>query len=351
MALEDSALKSKRQQREKQLRERNKRKDAYTRLLNEQREYEEKYPTFTFTNPDRADPRFVELVKGICNNLDFRTLPPAIANWYARGKKEPGFIRKFLRQGDTHPFVLAYMFHMGEYIYKQMGANVKQWVPFNDIRTVPTGATIEVQFNGLMRDRGPGGTIWHSAWMPKIKYGEIQYTAGFSVHAIEQTMSRLAARTYSYAGAGDIFAYFDQCRYYEPVTLNNGDPAFSIWDQCSRGFFSWNYVTLAYGHEASQNNYYRRVGYCPVVFENGYAKAKTLLPPGYRNTPEEKLLYRLSNKERADMKALVEKPLSEYVDVANGVFVIPDNYFDAIKFFHRFVPQVRQSDVPLFERD
>lgn len=343
-------MKSKRQQREKQLRERNKRKDAHIQLLKEQKEYANKYPTFTFINPDRADPRFVELVKNICKNFDFRTLPPDIANWYAQGKKQINFIYNFFNKGTT-PFVLAHMFHMGDYIYKKMGADVKQWVPFNDIRTIPKGQTIEVHFNGLKRERGAGGTIWHSSWKPKIKYGENEYTVGFSVHAIEQTMNRLAARTYSYAGAGDIFAYFDQCRYYEPVMLNNGEPAFSIWDKCSKGFFSWDYVVLAYGKDANQDNYYRRVGYCPVVFENGYAKAKTLLPPGYRNTPEEKLLFRLNAKERKEMKELVDKPLSEYAIADQSLFLIPDNYFAAIKLFHQSVPQVRQSDTPFFFRN
>jgi hypothetical protein len=243
------------------------------------------------------------------------------------------------------------MFHMGEYIYRELGAGVKSWVPFNDIRTIPTGSTVQVLFNGLSRARGPSGTIWHSSKEPKVRFGNNEYTVGFTVHALEQTMTRLAARPNSYAGAGDIFAYFDQCRYYEPVWLNNGDPAFSIWDQCSRGFFSWNYVNFAYGENAEQNNYYRRVGYCPVVFENGFAKAKTLLPPGYRSTPEEKLLLRLGTVERTAMKTLVEKPISDYVNPRLGVFQIPANYFDAIKFFHRTIPQVMQTDEKIYERD
>lgn len=333
------------------MKERAKRKDAYLRLLDERQAYAVKYPVFRFKNADRADPEFVESVRDICNKVDFDSFEPQVKEWYAKIKKEPDFLREFYNYGGgAHPVVLAYMFHMGEYIYQQFGPGITNHVPFNDIRTIPLGPNIQVRFNGLRRDRGDGGTIWHSSAKPTIKFGKNEYVVGFTFHAIQQTMTRLAARPYSYAGAGDIFAYFDQCRYYEPVWLPSGEPAFSIWDQCSTGFFSWSYVNLAFGRrEEKENNYYRRVGYCPVVFENGYAKAKTLLPPGYRNTPEEKLLRRLRTSERGTMKALVEKPIADYVK--SGVFQIPANYFDAIKFFHQTIPQVMQTDEKIYERD
>jgi hypothetical protein len=336
---------SERQKREKKLRERAKRQRLYESIRRE----EQKYPTFLFQNEERAEPRFVQAVKDIVDEFSFADLPEHIRNWYAKIKEDKQFLLEFISyNGGVDPRVLAYTFHMGEHIYKTLSDSVKNLVLFNDLRVIPAGKELILQFNGLKRAKGAGGTVYYSAAEPKIKFGSKEYVVSFSTHAIEQTAARIVARPFSYAGAGDAFAFVNHCRRYDPVVLSDGCPAFSFFDKCCKGFMSWNYVVAVFGKEPTESNYYRRIGYCPLVFEGNFAKAKTLLPPGYRTTPEERCLNILSQKEYENYNAIIQTPICSYLK--NGVFLIPPGYFNPTVYFNKFVPQIIQSKVPLYQR-
>lgn len=331
---------SKRQKRERKLKDRAKRIGAF-------HEYLDTYPKFVFERESSADPRFVQKVKDIVNEFDFRNLPRVLQDWYAQIKKDRQFLLEFVSYGGgAHPQVLSYMFHMGEYIFQALGESIKAWIPYNDFRAIPNGKNIIIVFGGLLRERGPGGTVYYSAAEPKVKFDDKEYVVGFSNHAIEQTLKRLVARPYSYSGAGDAFAFFNNCKYYPPTKMIDGGHAFTFYDQCAKGFMSWNFVEETFEKTRDDRSYYRRIGYCPVVLEGRFAKAKTLLPPGYSSTPEAEYLNRLPRPKREEYIQIIDTPIANYV--TDQMVLIPGNYFDPIKYFHQFIPQVIENDVPLY---
>ena len=66
----------------------------------------------------------------------------------------------------------------------------------------------------------------------------------------------------------------------------------TFFDQCRKGHFFWKYVEEILGEDVEDDgHYYRRIGYCPAVVEGDFIKAKTLLFPGHRNTPEHLLVW------------------------------------------------------------
>jgi hypothetical protein len=302
----------------------------------------QQFPTFVYKG--EADSQFVERVKKITESFDFDSLPDVLRDWYAQIKADPYFLKEFASyDGGANPRVLHYMFHMGEYIYSSLGDEIKRWVPFNDLRVIPTGKSIVIKFGSLKKVRGEGGTLYHSPLEPKIKFGSKEYIVSYSTHAIEQTLARLVGRGYSYAGAGDAFGFFNNCMHYEVVTLLNGVTAFTFYDKCSEGFLNWHYANAIYGNKMKDDKfYYRRIGYCPIVFDGQYAVAKTLLYPGYQATPEAKALDKLHKQLRDDYIKIINTPISDLLK--NGVARIPPNYFAPTKYLHPFIKQVIETD-------
>jgi hypothetical protein len=113
----------------------------------------QQFPTFVYKG--EADSQFVERVKKITESFDFDSLPDVLRDWYAQIKADPYFLKEFASyDGGANPRVLHYMFHMGEYIYSSLGDEIKRWVPFNDLRVIPTGKSIVIKFGSLKKVHG-----------------------------------------------------------------------------------------------------------------------------------------------------------------------------------------------------
>lgn len=96
--------------------------------------------------------------------------------------------------------------------------------------------------------------------------------------------------------------------------------------------------------DLTKGDFYYRLGYCPVVVENEFAIAKTLLFPGYTGTPEFKLINE-SDLPRRQKERFLE--LSTSNDASNVVY---DGDSDLIKWFHKNgVPQVIQTRRKIFD--
>jgi hypothetical protein len=309
------------------------------------RAYREKYPEFVFEDDDKADHRWVAIIRKIVKEIDFRKFSEGMRNFYEEIKADRKILRDLIK-ADPHPVHHALLMHMGDLIYRQV-ENIKNWVPYNDARVLALGKVILVKFDSLLTEKGQGGTIYYSPHKPTIQFGNKTYVVGFSTHCITQTCSRIVARPYSYAGAGDVFAFFHDCVHFEPVILNNGEPGFTFFEQCQKGFLTWNYVTHVLGEDTEDDGkYYMRLGYCPVVFEGNFVKAKTLLPAGYRETPEWK--YLRQTPRRLDFEKLIQKSLGNYV--TEGVARLPTDYFEPMKYFHQFIPQIVHSEKPFYRQ-
>ncbi len=160
---------------------------------------------------------------------------------------------------------------------------------------------IMVKFRSLLTQKSSGGTIYYSRHKPTIDFEGQAYIVGFSTEAIKRTCERTRKDPLRYASLGDVYAYFEDCQYFESCTLRDGSPAFSFFDECP-SHVGEQVASLQYGWakdilgieavDSTRGALYLRVGYCPVVFDQGFAKAKTLLFPGFKKTPEYEVLER-----------------------------------------------------------
>jgi len=310
-------------------------------LADQQRIYAQKFPRFIFRE-NGAPPEFVKLVKQAIKNINFRN-PQLFSRWeteiYKMGKQYgPGAIKVLDGNLSAQIFFKCKLGHIVFFMIPQ--EKLLQWIPFHDVQIMPSGHQIVVSFRSLMKAKGPGGTIYHSRYKPTIQINGKRKIVGFSEHAIQRICERIVPTWHTYAGLGDAFAYFDQCVYFQRVDLPDGQLALTFFDQCKNGFFSWKYVEEILGEDiVDDGHYYRRIGYCPAVIENGFIKAKTLLFPGHRNTPEHRLVW------ASDVSVEVKRQVEDM----DAVWLRMSEDFRLVKFFHqRGVPQVIHDERVFF---
>ena len=100
--------------------------------------------------------------------------------------------------------------------------------------------------------------------------------------------------------------------------------------------------------DPAKGKLYYRVGYCPIFFDfdKGFAKAKTFLFPGFRETPEYEAL------DNADMPRDTKRRLQRLATNSNMSSLLETNDISALKWFDdNGVPQVIQTTEPLFRGD
>ena len=220
--------------------------------------------------------------------------------------------------------------------------------PFNDFKVDFQGKNLEITFSSLLAKKSSEGTIFYGPRKPQIKFEENHYTVGFSRHAIQRICERQNPRYMTYNGLGDAFVFFGSCLYYKPVYLFGGQPAFVVFNLCdNQGFIQYEYLKRVLGKEnykKEQGRCYYQVGYCPVVFHEGFAVAKTFLIPGYTGTPEYGLLINsdLPHHEKGRLLQMTHNATEDDV-------ILKENW-ELIKWFHdNGIPQVVQLKEKVFE--
>jgi hypothetical protein len=242
-------------------------------------------------------------------------------------------------------FILWY----GQAIIDKLSAEIRDtFLPINDARCFFLEDKLVIEFRSLIHVKVGNESIFHSRMRPTINHNSNELTIAFSKHAIDQISSRLNPRwRKSYASLGDIFAWFDQCAYFERAMLLNGQPAFSFFEKCARPpYVQYRYVEKVLGEEnlpVGKQAYYR-AGYCPYTPIRGFAKARTLLLPGFAKTPEFSLL-RTSGLPAHEVLRL--ESIATRDAQANA---IPDEKsFETCLFFHQHgIPQVIVSEVDFY---
>ena len=139
---------------------------------------------------------------------------------------------------------------------------------------------------------------------------------------------------------------------FESCTLRDGSHAFSFFDECpadlspqvSSWQLGWAKTILGVKEvDPTQGKLYYRVGYCPVALDKGFAKAKTLLFPGFKKTPEYEAL------DNIHMPPETKRRLQRLATDSDMTSLWETNDFSALKWFHdNGVPQVIQTTEPLF---
>lgn len=210
--------------------------------------------------------------------------------------------RRIVRAGslpvheDDYPTTLDINTHLGERIFARIPIETRRrFLPMNDFEVRHDRDTIVLRFSSLLEEPGGWGTVYYSRLVPKIDLDGRRLTVAFSGHAIQQMCARRTPRYLNYSANGDAHTYLAKCIYHEAVTLADGTPAIRLWDICDvDGYRVYrDYVKTVFG-ESNRKLYggacHYILGYCPVVHENGFAKAKSFLYPGFRGTPERVIL-------------------------------------------------------------
>lgn len=357
MSSQENSKSQKHRKRQQKNNERRKRAEEIKR----QRIRQSQYPVVRIDDT-YGDPRFIEAVKVAVTKTDF-DVPEIFGHaerafhtvLNAAGVGGPRFVRKAdLQQAlDQHPeaslLILTLCMRYGEALFQQIPEDVrKRFLPYNDVQVDFTGRDIVLRFSSMQRKSGVGGTIFYSSRRPTIRLQRQEWKVGFSRHAIERICARLNPRYLTYAAAGDVHAVLNKCVWFEPVTLYGNQPAFAMWDICNNpATLSYQlYVREVLGEEnivAGRGPCYHRIGYCPVVFEDGFAKAKSFFCPGYRKTPEYGLV------RHSDLPEL-EKDLLLHSASSSDVLHFAEEGMEAVKWFHDHgVPQVAQMRHQVFD--
>ncbi len=313
----------------------------------DRRQYMVAFPQFVF-RPNNAPDGFVDLVRGAVRQIDFRDralFRPAHTQFLRLAKQKPVEVFSALLAGGRvgDPLAVHLSSFVGQTVFDLIpAAELRQWIPYHDVNFIITGREIVADFRSLEQAKGAGGTIYFSRHRPTLEIDGQRRVVGWSRHAVERTCERLGPRWDSYLGLGEVFAFFDQCRHFEPARLHGDRIGFSFYDECAPGFFTGLFAENVLGGLGAKPCYYR-VGYCPAVVEGEFVKATTLLYPGFRGTPEYGLIVnsRLPSEEKRRLTALAGEQSRKHLELTGD--------FGLVKWFHdRGVPQVIQTERAMY---
>lgn len=329
----------------------NKKVQFLKRIESEKEQYDRDYPKFKY-KINNAHNGFVELIKSAINKINFND--PKQFTVYERLRLRKSRLtseeREILAQdpNSKHGFPASLTHQallIGQKVFDFIPEDeLRKWIPIHDVQFLEMGSEILVQFCSLEQEKVNGGTIYYSRYKPTLEVDSQNYIIGWTRHAIERVCERLTVSWYSYAGLGDAFAFFDQCLYYEKCKLHDNQLAFTFYDfPTFPGMIKHEIIKHILGSNISGLGCHGRVGYCPAVIEEGFIKAKTLLVPGYKTTPEYNLI-RNSNLSYQEKQGLIRK--TEQLSLAK---LAETRDFSILKWFHdRGVPQVMQTDKNLY---
>lgn len=316
------------------------------------------YPSFVIGRTD-ADPGFIEAVLDAVKRFDFldRSGLGSGQQEFLKLCKAKGFdyaIKKLYsalttKQSENESTGIKQLSiaisGVGSRLLSMVPLEVrKKYMPYNDVSVDLKCNEIRLNFSSMDSTSGSGGTIFFSRRRPSIDFEGSSYTVGFTRHAVEQICKRYNPNYLNYRSAGDVFAFFDSCVYFESTFVYPNQPAFSLFDMCGmKGFRQYDlYAVGIFGEEninSGEGQMYYRLGYCPVAFEKGFAIAKTFILPGFRGTPEYGVALNAkidASEKQALLNRISDDNVSEAEKIRNQ-----DNF--AAKWFHRNgIPQVFQ---------
>ena len=366
---------AKRERRSAQRKERAKRiaaqerdKRAFERALEIKRRRRAEFPDFVFRE-EHGNPEFVAIVKEAIRDFDFAKLGelPQLAFRLIKKYGEKDYLANtmndmrrsdnFEEEGESDDYVRLkygqFLTELGEAVFSHISDSKKRhFFPVNDVHFQPRDNVIEVKFRSLLTQKSSGGTIYYSRYKPTIDFEEKKYVVGFSTKALKRTCERTGWDPLTYTGLGNVYVYFESCQYFGPCTLRNENYAFSFFDE----FFEGSWRTRRYakhipnikGVDPTQGKLYYRVGYCPVVLDRGFAKAKTFLPPGFHKTPE----YGVLNKAHmpSDTRRRLQRFATDSARLPYPLETSTSPQVDSLQqqWYSAGIPQLIQTTKPLY---
>jgi hypothetical protein len=210
---------------------------------------------------------------------------------------------------------------------------------------------VRIRFGFLDRVKRETGWGYYSQHKPTVSINGADWIVCFSEHAIERIVERSSFEDrVTYTHYMDCVNYLDGCVYFEPVNMANGQPAIRLF-----------MTDGLHGDIGPYNEYLQKItgatdvsqlpvdpayvlGYCAVGCKGQFAKAISMLYPGYDGTPEDTLVRTkiLSKPEQQRMLKMAEGNKT--------VRVINEGRHEAIRWYHENgVPQVLSMQRRLFK--
>jgi hypothetical protein len=252
------------------------------------RTYQKVSPNF----PPEIEERLHEIVKNstISDIVDYAEicLPPVVIGEFKLDKKA---MKNELKNPDK--ISILTLIALGSYIYNQLGDKIlKEYFLTNNIRVQPNRINWKFIMKSFSRQILKNGQkIYYSIKTPALKIDDKLFRLAYTSHCLERIHQRAAGGRYKYGALCDYFYNIKHNTYFEMVTLPNESLAISIYEKCLEGFSSFDIVKEIFGNNYyPDDKYFYRLGYLPIERFNEFAVAKTLLCPGYSETPEFKLL-------------------------------------------------------------
>lgn len=312
-------------------------------------------PSLTVKPLPSCTPRFAELMRGLCDQLDLtdRAVCPEDVAHLLRYHRMYGLKRLYkvgltgfesMRTTAQHNdcyLQLGYELTVlvGELLLRLLGAVAcETWFPWHNFTLITEGdrgfmvgcASLEPHVSG------DGRPFYSSCTAHTIMLRGRRLRVAFTPHALTR-LSERASVSRSYGSLGDVFGLVEMTQYYEPLLLPTRQEAFAVFENCMPGFFSYRYAEEILGTLDPAQTYVYRVGYCPVVADGGFWVAKTALPPGYTGTPEYQAL-RTTSFDPGVQERLLERCAQQ-----SYAMLCTTRDFGLLRWFHRHgVPQVKR---------
>jgi hypothetical protein len=234
--------------------------------------------------------------------------------------------------------------NVSQAIYSLIPDEVKErFMPYNYFTVIPTRNKLVLHTGRLITKRTPKGSIHLSRSPVIVDVDGERRTLAFTTHAMERVCERIAPGwKVNYVDLMEIARFFSCVPSFEMEPLNSDQNVILLYASCGPSFTDlyWIHVDHILGRDKvkpdSEPPEYR-LGYCPLALDGRYAIAKTLLLPGYRMTPEYRLLS-TSVLPRERKTELFEMTRDHVRDTDRF-----EEWLPLVKWFHENgVPQVRQ---------
>ena len=238
-------------------------------------------------------------------------------------------------------------FYVGDWLFRRLPEQyTENPLPYFYFKATPKGRGFFLTFEFLpWKDVGIQ-KVWYSPFEPAVDIRGREYRVCFTKHVFEQACKRMLLKhPLDYFQMRMVAEYFRQCVYFEPVLLEDGQDALRLFSPCAEGFGPTYVRDIAQLREPEieAGGLSFILGYCPVVLdETGYAITKTLLFPGYANTPEAALVKRIR------MNPILRSQLTKaaYDNTLGRVFI--EKNIEPLRWYHHNgVPQVVRLNAPV----
>lgn len=227
-----------------------------------------------------------------------------------------------------------------QYILEQLSKKIviENFFPQNHVKITSNHYSENwyIELKALSTHKTKLGNVHYSNRYHRIEVDGEKFIVAYTKHAIQQLFSRQYNNQVSAAAIANTFCLIDSTIHYEIEKLVDGQLAIVLYDLIYKDHALTETVIKIMGDDYDvRSSYYQKVGYYPIELIDKYAICKTLIPCGYRKTPE----YQGVKKHFCNSPELHEilESISQYDFGQFKMDLYQNNYikYNPLEIFHR----------------